>query len=105
MTDALLDAVQSELSANMVPWPDDYVEDLTPPAALFLLRQMAMATIRVVAGASVSLEEDGDEPSPTITEVLNGVAACIAGATHACVALEILPPEAEEALERATEPG
>ena len=105
MSDALIDAVQAELATLMVPWPDDFMEDMSPPAALLFLRQTAMATLKVIAGGALSLEEDGDEPSPTVTEVLNGVAACIAGATHSCVALELLPVEAEEALERASEAG
>lgn len=97
MTD-LLDTVQSELSEKMVPWPDDYVEDLSPPATLFLLRQMAMAALKVATGAVLSLKEDGDEENPTLTEVMNGVAAAVAGATHACVALGVLPIEAEDAM-------
>lgn len=96
MPDDALAQVQAELSAGMVPWPDDYVEELSPQAALLLLRQMAMATLRVTTAAAVSLEEDPDEPAGPLDEVANGVAAAIMGATHALVALEVLPPEAEE---------
>ena len=99
MTDTALETVQAELSAAMVPWPDDYVEDLSPQAALFLLRQLAMATAKVVLGAALSLEDDPEDDAGVIDEVNNGVAACVAGATHALVALEVLPPEAESALE------
>ena len=98
MTETLLDTVQAELAEKMVPWPDEFIEELTPPAALFLLRQTAMATMKVVTGGVLSLNEDGTEDGGAITEVMNGVAACIAGSTHACVALELLPKEAEEAL-------
>jgi len=98
MADDLLAQVQAELSANMIPWPDDYIQDLTPPAALFLLRQVAMATLTVIAGGAVALDDDPDDDSGVIGEMLNGIAMAIAGATHACVALELLPPEAEEAL-------
>ncbi len=98
MPDTLLDQVQAELAAAMVPWPDDYIQELTPPAALFLLRQTAMATLQVIAGGAVALGEDPDSDSGSLGEILNGLAACVAGATHACVALELLPPEAEEAL-------
>ncbi|WP_343576708.1 hypothetical protein [Mycobacterium sp.] len=93
-----LAAAQAELSAAMVPWPDDYVEDLTPPAALLVLRQMAMATLKVVAGATISLGEDSDEPQPTVDQVLNGVAAAIVGSTSALVALGALPAAALDAL-------
>jgi hypothetical protein len=94
----ILEAAQTELSGAMVPWPDDYVELLSPPAALLVLRQMAMATVKVLLGATLSLDEDAEVDSGPLGEALNGVAACVAGATHSCVALAILPPEAEEAL-------
>jgi hypothetical protein len=99
-----LEAVQTELSALMVPWPDDYVEGLSPPAALLLLRQLAMATLTVVTGASASLEEDPDGPAGAVAEVLNGASMAVVGATHALVALGVLPPEAEQALEEGTAP-
>ena len=95
----ILDAAQAELAAGTVPWPDDYVQDLTPPAALLLGRQMAMAVAVVCTAAMVSLDEGSDEPAGIEAEVLNGLAAAVAGFTHAMVALEILPPEAEAALE------
>lgn len=98
MSTDILDTAQAELAAGMVPWPDDYVEALSPHAALLLLRQMAMASLKVVAGATLSLGEDGDEMAGVVDEMVNGVAACIAGSTHALVALGVLPPEAEEAI-------
>ena len=94
----ILEATQGELAAAMVPWPDDYVESLSPPAALLVLRQMAMATSKVLLGATLSLDEDDTEDSGPLGEALNGIAACVAGATHACVALAVLPPEAEQAM-------
>ena len=36
-----------------------------------------------------------------LLEVMNGIAAAVTGTTHALVALEVLPPEAEEALANA----
>lgn len=99
MTDqSVLDAAQAELASDMVPWPDDYVETLTPPAALLLGRQMALVVAKVCTAAMVSLDADSDEPAGIEAEVLNGLAAAVAGFTHAMVALEILPIEAEEAL-------
>ena len=97
MTDALTD-VQAELSAAMMPWPDDVLEDLTPQAAIFYLRQCCMATAKIVLGAAISLGGDGDEEAGALDEVNNGLAMAVVGVTHACVALEILPKEAEEAL-------
>jgi len=99
MNDETLVAVQAELSGAMIPWPDDYMDELSPPACLLLLRQVAMATLKAIAGGSVFLDEEPDEDSGVLGEILNGVGAAIAGATHACVALELLPPEAEQALE------
>ena len=98
MTDAL-ENVQAELSAAMVPFPDEYVESLTPGAVLFLLRQMSMAALGVVAGASASIAEEAGDDTPALNEVLNGVSMAVAGSTHALVALELLPAEAEAALE------
>jgi len=94
-----LEVVQAELAKAMIPWPDDYLEDLSPGAVLLLLRQMAMASMKAVVGASLSLGEGPDEHNDTVADICNGVAAAIVGATHALVALELLPPEAEEALE------
>ena len=98
MTEDILATVQAELSGAMVPWPDDYMDELSPPACLLLLRQVSMATLTAIAGGTASLGEEGDQDSGALGEILNGVAAAIAGATHACVALGILPAEAEEAL-------
>jgi hypothetical protein len=98
MSMSILEAAQAELSDKMIPWPDDYIEDLSPHAALFLLRQMSMGVAKVTLGAMISLAEDPEGDAGILAEIANGVAACVAGATHACVALEILPPEAEQAL-------
>lgn len=100
MTDATtLDAAQAELVSGLFPHPDEFMESLSPPAALLFARQVSMATLKVLAGAAISLDEDPDGDGGAVTEVLNGLAAAVAGYTHAMVALELLPPEAEEALE------
>jgi hypothetical protein len=99
MTDTTtLDRAQAELAGGMFPHPDDFMEDLTPPAALLFARQVSMAALKVLTGAAVSLEEDPDSEAGPIAEVLNGLAMSIAGLTHSMVALELLPPEAEEAM-------
>lgn len=92
-----LEAAQAELAAIMVPWPDDWVEDLSAPAALLFLRQMAMATLKVVAVGTVELGADTAGEEPVLDGVLNGCAAAIMGATHALVSLGVLPAEAETA--------
>lgn len=94
-----LESVQAELSAAMIPWPDDYLADLSPGAILLLMRQMSMAALKAITAAALSLGEPADEANDTVAACVNGVAAAIAGATHALVALELLPPEAEAALE------
>lgn len=94
-----LESVQAELASAMIPWPEDYLTDLSPGAMLLLLRQMSMATMKALTGAALSLGEPADEHNDTVADCCNGVAAAIVGATHALVALEILPPEAEQALE------
>lgn len=94
-----LEMAQAELSDAMVPWPDDYLDDLTPPAAFLVLRQAALVCLKVATGAAASLVDEGSETQPVADEVLNGIAAAVAGSTHALVALGVLPQEAEVALE------
>ena len=93
-----LETAQDELAKSMMPHPDEFMEDYSPQAALLFLRQVSMSTLRVATAASASMQGDEDEEVPTITEVLNGVAAAVVGSTHALVALGVLPVEAEEAL-------
>lgn len=99
------DAASAELSAAMVPMPDDFVEDLSPPAALLFLRQCTMAIAKVVVGATISLSEDPDEADGPLGEVMRGVMAAVAGTTHACVAIGLLPQAAEDELEAAGHVG
>ena len=94
----LLDQAQAELARLMWPWPDDYVEEASPPAALLYGRQLAMALLKVATGAVVSLGDDVTDDPAVAHEVLNGVSMAVAGMTHALVALEVLPVEADQAL-------
>ena len=93
-----LELAQTELAESMVPWPDDFMMEYTPQAGLLFGRQVSMCLMQMVADAAASLVEEGEETEPVANEVMNGVAAAIAGLTHALVALGVLPEEAEEAL-------
>ena len=93
-----VDLAMAELAESMIPHPDQFLEDYSPPAALLFGRQVAMVCLKIAAGAAASLDVDRDEEQPVLSKVLNGVAAAVAGFTHALVALEVLPVEAEEAL-------
>jgi hypothetical protein len=93
-----LESAQAELSESMVPYPDDFLTDYSPQAALLFLRQCSMVALQMMTAGAVSLGADADETQPVVSEVLNGVSACVAGSTHALVALGVLPVEAEEAL-------
>jgi len=93
-----LEQAQEELAASMVPWPDDFMGDYTPQAGLLFGRQVAMCLLGMVTDAAASLGSDPAEEEPVVMEALNGVAAAVAGFTHALVALGVLPAEAEEAL-------
>ncbi|MHB8506290.1 MAG: hypothetical protein ACYDEN_11350 [Acidimicrobiales bacterium] len=95
--DALLPAVKQELSDALVPWPDDYVEDLSPHAVVLLLRQLGMAAMRVWAAVMTAEDTGEDAVDVMASEVTNGLAASVMGATHALVALGVLPAEAEQA--------
>ncbi len=110
MADALddttaYDAASAELSRAMVPMPDDFVEDLSPPAAMLFLRQCTMAIAKVVLGATISLSEDPDEADGPLGEAMRGIMAAVAGTTHACVAIGLLPQAAEDELEEAGRVG
>jgi hypothetical protein len=93
-----LEQAQAELADSFTPHPDEFMDAYSPQAALLFLRQVSMACLKVVTGAAASINGGEDEEQPTLNEVLNGVSAAVAGSTHALVALEVLPIEAEEAL-------
>lgn len=93
-----LESAQAELAEAMTPWPDEFMFSYSPQAGLLFGRQVAMCLLTMVTDAAASLGADGGDSAPMLHEVLNGVAAMVAGATHALVALEVLPVEAEEAL-------
>ena len=97
-TQTALELAQTELSDSMVPWPDDFMTDYTPQAGLLFGRQVAMCLLKMVTDAAASVATGPDEEEPTVSEVLNGVSMAIAGLTHALVALEVLPAEAEEGM-------
>lgn len=98
-----LEIAQLELGESMVPYPDEFLEDYSPGAAFLFLRQCAMVALKIATGAAASLMDEGEETQPIASEVLNGAAACVAGATHMLVALGVLPPEAEDALTGASD--
>ena len=93
-----LELAQAELSEAMTPWPDEFMYDYSPQAGLLFARQVSMCLLKMVTDAAASLGADGEDSAATLHEVLNGVAAMVAGSTHALVTLEVLPPEAEEAI-------
>ena len=97
-----LEQAQAELSDAMVPMPADYMDDLTPQAGLLLGFELAKFCLTMVTDAAASLGVPDGEEQPTISEVLNGVSAMVAGACHALVALGVLPQAAEDALEVGT---
>jgi len=93
-----LEDAQAELAEASVPAPDWIEEDLTPTAALLYCFETTKVGLRVATAAAVSLQADPDDEIPAISALLNGCAAALAGYTHALVALEVLPKEAEEAM-------
>ena len=97
MTD-VLKATQEELQDAMAPVPEDYMQTFSPPAALVYARLVAMQALTICMAATAELQLDGTEEQPTLTEVLNGCMAAVAGFTHALVSLEVLPPESDEAI-------
>jgi len=96
-----LETAQVELTKLGVPMPGDFMGDLSPVAGLLFLQRTAEAALAVMADASETLGDPADEANPTVSEVLNGVSAALAGTMHALVALEVLPVAAEEAMLKA----
>lgn len=93
-----LEACQAELVDAKVPTPDFLGEDLTPPTILYWCFEAAKIALTAVTAGAASLTEAQDEEQPVMTEVLNGVTFALAGYTHALVALDVLPKQAEEAI-------
>ncbi len=97
-TTPALELALAELADSMTPHPSEFMADYSPGAALLFLRQVAEQMLGILAGAAASVMAEPDEEQPVLSEALNGVAACLAGSTHALVALGVLPVEAEDAL-------
>ena len=95
---SLLESTKAELARSGAPVPQDFVEDWSPHAGLFYGWQTARALLTVVEGASIQETDDPDIDPAIYEEVINGVAQAVAGFTHALVALDVLPAEAEQAI-------
>lgn len=100
-----LERVQAELAEGMAPLPELWAYDYSPQAALLYAWELAKTVMSMQTAGAQALAGDTDELQPVVTEVLNGVAAALAGYTHALVALEVLPPEAEEAIASGQQPA
>lgn len=95
-----LDDAQSELGTKMIPLPEWLEEDVTPVTALYWVYEAVKLALPIATGFAQNLQIDEAEEQPVLTELLNGVSFAVAGMTHAMVALEVLPQEAEDALTR-----
>lgn len=100
-TQPTLDQVQGELAKLAVPAPSEWMEDLTPPAALLYMKAVAESAMTIVAGAVKDAPPEGEDADDLAAALVSGCAMALAGATHALVALGVLPEAAEEALEQA----
>ncbi len=97
-TSTPLDQAQAELGSSMMPHPEVFLKAYSPQAAFLFVRQCSLVLGEMVVDAAITTAKDDGDDQPIVTECLNAVAQCIAGATHALVALGVLPVEAEEAL-------
>jgi hypothetical protein len=92
------DAALALMVNRGVPTPSDWLPDFPLPSALFILSEVARGVMESAVVFFGEMNDAGDEVDDTAAEVMNAVAQCMAGATHALVSLELLPPEAEEAM-------
>jgi hypothetical protein len=92
------DAALAELTNKGMPAPSEFMPDFDLPPALFILREVVQGAMESAVIFFGKMAESGDEVSDTAAEVFNAIAQCMAGATHALVALEMLPQAAEDAM-------
>jgi hypothetical protein len=91
---------EDELAKAKLPLPAFLEEDVSPPTALYWLWEAAKTGVVIIRAFAENLQLDTSEEQPVLTEAMNGCLAALVGYTHTLVALEVLPPEAEEALAR-----
>ena len=95
------DLATADLIKKGVPTPTDFVPLLEFFSGLFFLREVAMG---VGVRAIQFFEEEMDsslDPGQTEADVKMDLALCIAHATNALVALDLLPAESLQALAEA----
>ena len=95
------DAALALMVNRGVPTPSDWLPDFPLPSALFILGEVVRGVYESAVIFFGEMDSEGDEVDDTAAEVMNGLAAALAGSTHALVAMELLPPEAEQAMEEA----
>lgn len=95
------DAALAQLVNFGVPTPTDFVPHMELPSALFFMRDLATAIQERAVVFFGEMAQVGDEVDDMAALVFNGVSACMAGSTHALVALGMLPQEAEDGMTEA----
>lgn len=91
-----MDAVLEELAQGAYPSPDDCLETLSPPAALYYTEQMAEACVRHFTEVMARSADAGEEVPEDVGQVLDAIASAAGQLVAACVLLSVLPPEAAE---------
>jgi hypothetical protein len=86
-----------------VPVPSNWVPDFPLPSALFILSEVARGVMESAVVFFGEMDQAGDEVDDKAAEVLNALSSCMAGATMALVALDLLPQEAEDAMTEAAQ--
>lgn len=96
------EAALQDLVKRGVPTPTDFMPDLEFFSGLYFLREVATGAVARGVVFFAELDQGGDEVDETAAEVLGSLSEALQYATHALVALGLLPQEAEDALSEAT---
>lgn len=88
----------NELAANMVPTPDDVLDDCGPLACLYYSAQVLAFTVGRWAATMdtelIAAPDDGSEP----VQALEAITRALGAITGACSLVGVYPPEATEEL-------
>lgn len=85
---------QSELQANMVPTPEDVLQDVGPFAQLWYAAQTVNVVLATMTAMVADLPDDDPAATEVSTLVLQGLTLVSGELGGVCVTAGLLPPDA-----------